>query len=368
MAGPTALTPAPTTTITAPTPLAVGVQLSPHFDVIELLPTGTPQDRLRLLRQHSLDLHAITVPYADLQAASAARTNAASALKRLTDHPQNGGANLPPEAPQVVSAQRALDRASDEFRRLKDRSEARAAAWQTSSQALANVENYLRAGIPGNCTLNAVEVALPKPARGEAGVLDQIENRRRQVRTLKATKHTIESAPHSSAWAKQKVRAEIEALASRGAIDPSNVVEHGGELVWPMTPLSSEVHGAQERGIAFAQVLDTAAVFAWLHRDALLAAIDKEVMACADDKAALPDDEREVRLAQVEADMLATERDEAELVMAAQAQGLSCDHRPDCNPLAILSCALITRPNGGHMPETTDGYSYNLIGGGRRRR
>lgn len=368
MAEPTASLPlASTVTVNAPMTLSVGVQLQPHFDPLELLPAGPPQDRLRLLRQHSLDLHAVTVPHADLQAASAARTNAENTLKRLLAPAAEGGFRLAPEAPQVVSAQRALDRASDEFKRLQERQATRSAAWQTSSQASAAVETWLRQGIPGNCTLVAVETVLPKPVKGEAGVLDQIEGRRRRVRELAATKHTIESAPRSSAWAKQKVRADIAALAERGAIDPSNVVEHGGELVWPMTRLSSEVYGGQERGLAFAQVPDVLAIIAYLHHDALLAAIDREVMACADDKAALTDDEREVRLAEVMGDLLSVEREECTLIWRAMDEGLPATFRPDCNPLAILSCALITRPNG-HPPETTDGYSYNLIGGGRRRR
>jgi hypothetical protein len=57
----TALTPAPTQTITAPTSLNVGFHVQPQFDVIELLPEGAPQDRLRKLRLRSADAHRLKV-------------------------------------------------------------------------------------------------------------------------------------------------------------------------------------------------------------------------------------------------------------------------------------------------------------------
>ena len=56
---------------------------APGFDVIEILPEGAPQDRLRALRQRSLDLHALMPPFEDVRTASLARQEAQNALTRL---------------------------------------------------------------------------------------------------------------------------------------------------------------------------------------------------------------------------------------------------------------------------------------------
>ena len=344
-----------------------GAPIGPTFDVVDLLPSSAAE-RLRALRLRAKESHLLVPPHEELREASLARTNAANSLQRLQAHPQDGGFNLKPDHRSVIEAERTLDKASAAFTRLTELQQVRTAAWQAATGALANVEAWLKNGRPGGTTLEAVEVDPPRPVKGEAGVLDQIENRRRRVRELKAQKHTIESAPHPSAWAKQKVRADIAALASRGAIDPSEVIEHGGELVWPMSRLSSEVHSAQERGLAFAQVPDVLALFAWLHHHALLAAIDKEIAATADDKAALSHTDRELRLAEVLADMLATEREESALVWRAMDEKLPVEFRADINPVAILQVQLITTatPNG-HQEPTSPMHAWDFVFGGRRR-
>ena len=54
---------------------------------------------------------------------------------------------------------------------------------------------------------------------------------------------------------------------------------------------------------------DTIALVAWLHRDLLIKRLDAEIDAEADDPASLSHADREVRAAEAEADLLATERD-----------------------------------------------------------
>jgi len=50
-----------------PQPFSAGMHLQPWFDVIEALPERAA-DRLRALRQHFHDLHALTVPFEDRRA------------------------------------------------------------------------------------------------------------------------------------------------------------------------------------------------------------------------------------------------------------------------------------------------------------
>ena len=68
-----------------PAPFSAGMPLVPSFDVIEVLPDAAA-DRLRALRQHVHDLHALTVPFEDRHEASNAKLEAERQLKRLTDH------------------------------------------------------------------------------------------------------------------------------------------------------------------------------------------------------------------------------------------------------------------------------------------
>ena len=127
MTGPTALTPAPTTTITAQAPMSFGgLHSSPQFDVIELLPPGAA-DKLRALRQRSADLHSIIPAFEDIREANTARVEADGALKRLTNHPQDFGFDLKPDDPRVIAAQRHLDKMTADAKRLTELQQVRSA-------------------------------------------------------------------------------------------------------------------------------------------------------------------------------------------------------------------------------------------------
>jgi hypothetical protein len=81
----TALTPAPTALVNAPTPFSTGPHLQPQFDVIEILPERA-QERLRALRLRSSEAHAVTVRHAELQEATTERTQAENRLRQLLVH------------------------------------------------------------------------------------------------------------------------------------------------------------------------------------------------------------------------------------------------------------------------------------------
>ena len=161
-----------------------GAHVRPDWDPIEALPPAAA-DRLRLLRQRAKDHHALIPPFEDVRTASLERVNAERELQRLRDPAQDGGFNLPVDAPQVIAAQRTLDMATDAFTRLQELQATRSAAWQASGRVLSVCETYLRDGRPGGAALEAVEVD-PQLAKGEKGLLDAVENRRRRGRELKA--------------------------------------------------------------------------------------------------------------------------------------------------------------------------------------
>jgi hypothetical protein len=357
-------TPAPTTTVTAQATFSAGMHLQPQFDPLEILPPGAAE-RLRKLRQRAADAHALIPEFEAIREASMAKTEAANALKRLTDHPQDGGFGLKPDSHrQVTEAQRTLDKATDDFERVKQRSADRTAAWQAASGALANVETWLRHGKPSGVQLLDQDGEPPKLNKGES-VTDAISRLQRRGRELRADLHRLASAPYPSSYCKQRMAAQIEALAQRGAPDVTLLIEHDGELIWPMTHLRAQMFGA-ESALAVTEAADAIALTCWLHKSALIAALDREIATEADDKAALSVEARQVAASEAEADLLQVERDECFFVWRAIDERLPAEHRADVDQRALLSITLVTVPRATEAPGTSPEHGYNLIGGRRR--
>ncbi|MET4518122.1 hypothetical protein [Bradyrhizobium sp. I1.7.5] len=339
-------------------PFSAGIHLQPQLDVIEWLPPAAAE-RLRLLRQRAADAHRLIPEFETVREASTRKIEAASELKRLTDHPQDFGFNLKPDDPRVKTAIMHLEKMTADLKRLTELREVRTAAWHAASAALAACESWLRDGKPHGTTLEEVETEPPKLNKGE-DVLSGIERFRRRVRELRADLHRIASAPFPSSYAKAQMRAQVEALARRGAPSVSRLVELDGPVDFQTQTLTSEVH-AERRSLAFTETADALALVAWLHRDALIAALDREISTEADDKAALTHEARQKAEAEVQGDLLAVERDECALVWTAQAQGLPIEHRGgDISPLALLGLRLITAPRPDASPVTSPGLSWLL--------
>jgi hypothetical protein len=141
-----------------------------------------------------------------------------------------------------------VDKSTEDFERIKQRSETKTAAWHAASGALANAEVWLKGGRPHGTTLLDYDGPEPKLAKGEAGLLDAVENRRRRVRELEADLHRIRSSPYPSSHCKAQMREIIEQLATRGAPEVSLLIEHDQrEIGWPMTRQRSEMIGAKQR-------------------------------------------------------------------------------------------------------------------------
>ena len=182
MAGPTALTPAPTTVIIAPTPLPAAYHSVSQFDPIEILPPNAA-DKLRALRQRASDSYAITVPHSELQAANTERIAAEKALERLRAPAGAGGFNLGADHPLVHQAQKLLDKLTAAFTRMKDLQQQRSSAWQANSQALATCEAYLKDGRPPATTLEDHPPPEVKLNKGES-LMDGILRLQRRCREL----------------------------------------------------------------------------------------------------------------------------------------------------------------------------------------
>jgi len=318
------------------------------FDVIELL-NSAPQaaERLRQLRQRTDDAHRLTVGFEKRRDANTARGDVERRLQRLRAPRSLGGFDQPEDSREVVELRLQLAKLTDEARRLDELDEVRAARWRTASFTLQAVEGWLRDGRPGSTVLNDYgPEPEPKLGKGE-DLLSALERVRRNGRELKATLHRVRSACYPSSYAKQRMRAMVEALSMQGVPSVAGLVELDHPIEWPRQQVQSQVRDGDHLALGFAEVSDAVALVAWLHRDALIKRLDAEIDSEADDAASLSHEDRQRREAEVLGDILAQDRIEAAMVWSGQSQGLPVEHRQDCSAMAILQCQLVNQTNGG---------------------
>lgn len=322
--------------------------LPPPIDVVELLPPSS-RPLLLAIRQRAEDAMNLVRPLHDrLDELRTERHLLSARLADLRRPRGQGGPGLGDDDTQVIDAKRKLDRVDAEMARLNELIEVRRARSRDISTSVAQIEDWLRIGRPsGTAIIEAREIdAATSVKRGETATtaLDRV---RRRLRELAADQHRVESAPFPSSYAKARARAAIEQLAERGVPNVSPLVEAGHDIDWPMTMTRLELaaivgkSGDQIAGRAMGEVVDTMALFAWLHRDALVAKLEAEIGTVADDTAALSPEDREQRLAEIAADRLATERAEAALVRRMQEDGMPVEHRLEADPVAVLCIELV---------------------------
>ena len=129
-----------------------------------------------------------------------------------------------------------------------------------------------------------------------------------------------------------------------------------------MQRLQGAIVNAQVPSFAVTEVPDVLALFAFVHKDALLASLDALVTEEVDDDAALTHEARQQQESDVMGDPLAVERDEAALVWSAMAQNLPVEHRADINPVALLGVRIVTAPRADPSPGTSPMHVITFAG------
>ena len=96
----------------------------------------------------------------------------------------------------------------------------------------------------------------------------------------------------------------------------------GDGLKWPTLQVIGSGHGAHQYAVA-SEIADSLGLFAWLHRDALIAALDKQIEAeAADDTDALSAEDQAARVAQLEANLLVLQRQAEALIDRLEGDGI----------------------------------------------
>jgi hypothetical protein len=146
------------------------------------------------------------------------------------------------------------------------------------------------------------------------------------------------------------------------------LIEHDdGNIEFPRVLTRAQVHNVPKApaAVAYTELVDPVALIAFLFSDFLIAALDREIDAEADDPSSLSSEARAKAEAETMGDLLAVERDESALLWEAQKQGLACEHRADCSPLAILQCRLITTPHAVPSLGSSLEHAIDFVGGRR---
>jgi hypothetical protein len=201
---------------------------------------------------------------------------------------------------------------------------------------------------------------------GGANFAAVIERHRMRLRELAADAHRVLSSPYPSKDAKAKARAQIEAIAEASAPDVDGLVEHLSPIMFATKNMQSQVYNVETPAIAFHEVEDGLGFMIWLHRDQVIARVEKEIDGCSDDKAALCEIQRSEMAATINADTLEVHRRICALIWHAEQQhGQTLDFASDTPPEALLGIRLVVAPRAPPAPGSSPGYAYDIFHGGR---
>jgi hypothetical protein len=323
--------------------------MPPPADVAELLPPDARRRWITLVQRRE-DMRSLLVPVAQqVRDTRTERTKAEHRRQQLTASRMYDGFELAADDAPVRDIDGKLAHHNAELARLIELETARTVTVRALTELTLSCESYLRDGRPaGTVLIEAPAIELADVMRKNEAPHACVQRLRFRGRELAADRHRVTSQPYPSADTKKKMREDIENLAMRGVPHVGALVETFGGIAWPRDPLSLPLvalgdKGTQIIGDAVGDVPDVLAMFAWLHRPALLKALDGLIDSESDDSCALSQQQREVKCAAIESDALMIERHECVVIWDAQARGEAIEFRADTSPLAVLGLALETK-------------------------
>jgi hypothetical protein len=243
-------------------------------------------------------------------------------------HGEVGGDDLAAD-PLVTKERERLNKLKNTLARIQKRRDASLAKSGPVGRILSGIEKYLDGVRSGGLSL-APEVTINR------GV--SIDGIIKEIQSFRSDLGEIEVAPWPAADAKARAIAEIDYLASRGAISVGNSVDHRSQLRWPneKTHLvgfgSKDEHGRPDVWGKTTLSADVA-LLAWLHRDALVERVCAEIDAVSDDAIALSEEDRRSRTEKTQAQIMHAERVCAAIIWKTDAH----DRWPEeIDPRAVL--------------------------------
>ena len=240
---------------------------------------------------------------------------------------QQNELRLDDDRPSMLQANEMVRRHKAAVARLTRRVEELGEVWNAAAGLVDNnVERYLRTVAPNGVRLHEVVAQL----RNGETALDGLDRAARRTRELVEDRKAIQASPYPTSVAKKRAREQIALRAAAAKPDVYGLVELGEALEFPFSREPLQSFGTP----GALNIVDPVGLLAWMFPKEFAAAIDKEIDAAGDDKAALTDEQRREKLAQIDADLLASQREEAQF---AELAGLL--PRPYIDPRAALGLA-----------------------------
>ncbi|CAJ0890866.1 hypothetical protein AMST5_04086 [freshwater sediment metagenome] len=298
-----------------------------------------PRARAKLLALSDAvdDANAISHSIAEKVFEAGARIQSGEARLRVLHQTASG--RLPEDHPAVLSAKAQIDAAREELARYRGQQDQRGEAARPLLELFRRIEIYLEKN--GGHFEEATPVPAPELRKGET-IAEAVARIREKVSKLKEDAQSIEDAPQPSESAKARARAQIEALAAKGAPGVMALIESAtGSIQWPEKyQVSPIVWGPNGQPIGSAGkdgwTFDPLAFSIWLHKDSVIAAIEREITAKSDDSSAMDDATRAKKRERVAAAILSAEREEERLIELAEESGVAIPRREDADPRAFL--------------------------------
>ncbi|MGY4567543.1 hypothetical protein [Bradyrhizobium sp. USDA 3256] len=247
---------------------------------------------------------------------------------------QNLRANMPPEHreddshPSFIEANTEIKNSTAALSRLTERSAELSTSWQSAARLVTSIERYLLDAEQGGIRLHDGD---PSPLKAGERAIDALERAARRTRTLLADRKEVLAAPFPVAVAKKLAREQIAKRVEAAKPDVTYLVERCDPIEFPHNRMRVSEYGGSAASVL---INDHIGLLAWLFPKQFQDAIDKEIDAAGDDKAALSLEQRIAKLAEIDGDMLASERDEAHF---SELAGLL--PRSDIDPRAVLNLA-----------------------------
>lgn len=251
----------------------------------------------------------------------------------------------PPEtdaepSPQIRTARAAVERAEAEIARLEaHRRDLEARRWSGIRALETYLQGLARSARP---ITEHLEPVAPRLGKGQTAV-DAITAHRRRLHELHDELAEARRRPRDKASIAAAARAEIEALAQRGAPDLAGLIAGRRGIRWPQVPVAVDVAGHVTTegappivAVAHGRAVDALAVVLWAYGEDIGDRIEAEIMARVADADGITDEERQEIERRLLADVLDIERKEEEIIEQIEVNGGVYLRRPNADPRAVL--------------------------------
>lgn len=236
----------------------------------------------------------------------------------------------PSKAFAADQLRKRIERGTKLVASLAGREEAFSQAWSLANRLAGHIELYVRSNSSQPIFLH--DGIVPKLNATETAA-EGLERAARRTRTLRADRTEVLAAPFPSAVAKEIAFKDLMKRAAAAKPNVSGTIDRCRDVTFPKVraPIEHQLHGGDATVALEVYGIDPVGLLAWLFPTEMRAAMDREIDAISEDEIALSAEQRVERLAIIDSDILASEREEATF---AELAGVL--PRPDIDPRAVL--------------------------------